>query len=66
MKIRILGTLLEGTERLYEGPTVREALLSAAQDFVCCGHFKKVMDAFLFLKNTRPRIWKEEAENVDY
>lgn len=50
--VRIVGDLLEGTERTYIGPSEREALLSAAQDWVCCGHFAHVKDAFNFLLDT--------------
>lgn len=53
VKIRIIGDLLEGTERYYEGPTTREALLAAAQDWVCCGHYRHVKEAFRFLKGVK-------------
>lgn len=53
VRIRIIGDLLEGTERYYEGPTVREALLTAAQDWVCCGHYRHVQEAFRFLKGVK-------------
>lgn len=52
-KIRMIGDLLGGTERYYYGPTVREALLAAAQDYVCCGHFRHVRDAYRYIKGDK-------------
>jgi hypothetical protein len=46
VKIRIVGDLLPGTEREYQGPSEREALLTCAQDLVCCDHFATVKEAF--------------------
>jgi hypothetical protein len=44
--ISIIGELLDGTERLYSGPSEREALLTAATDWCLCGHYGSVREAF--------------------
>ena len=46
VRILIVGPVLEGTERVYRGPSEREALLTAATDWFCCGHFGSVSEAF--------------------
>jgi len=50
VRILIVGPLLEGTERVYRGPSERECLLTAATDWFCCGHFDSVSEAFENIK----------------
>lgn len=45
-KIRIIGDILPDTERYYEGPSIREACLTAAQDWFCAGHYDSVKTCF--------------------
>ena len=60
-RIRMIGDVLPGTERYYQGPSTREALLTAAVDWCLAGWTSSVREAYRLI--TALDLWEEVGDD---